>query len=100
MTVGGLYFNNEIVYHERRNLAGIFTGGVAPTQSFDGGGEYDVETYNLFAQVDYDLNDQWTLTAGINYSYEEMEAKIASLKNNPRFTPVQAPRQGPMDLAR
>ncbi|MFT5711242.1 MAG: iron complex outermembrane receptor protein [Halioglobus sp.] len=92
VTVGGLYFNNEIVYHERRNLLGIATGGVSPAASFDGGGEYNVETYNLFAQVDYDLNDQWTLTAGINYSYEEKDAKIASLSQNINspFNPANA----------
>jgi iron complex outermembrane receptor protein len=82
VTVGGLYFTNDLDYHERRNLLGIATGGVAPAASFDGGGEYQVDTYNLFAQVDYDLNDQWTLTAGVNWSYEEKDAKIASLSQN------------------
>jgi iron complex outermembrane receptor protein len=82
VTVGGLYFTNDLDYHERRDLLGIATGGVAPAASFDGGGEYSVDTYNLFAQVDYDLNDQWTLTAGLNYSYEEKDAKIASLSQN------------------
>jgi iron complex outermembrane receptor protein len=90
VTVGGLYFKNELKYHERRNMLGIATGGVAPAASFDGGGEYDVETYNLFAQVDYDLTDQWTLTAGVNYSTEKKDAKIASISaniNNP-FNPA------------
>jgi iron complex outermembrane receptor protein len=82
VTVGALYYTNELNYHERRNLLGIATGGVAPAASFDGGGEYNVDTYNVFAQVDYDLSDQWTLTAGINYSYEEKDAKIASLSQN------------------
>jgi len=82
VTVGALYFTNELNYHERRDLLGIATGGVAPAASFDGGGEYNVDTYNVFAQVDYDLSDQWTLTAGINYSYEEKDAKIASLSRN------------------
>ena len=82
VTVGGLYFTNDLDYHERRNLLGIATGGVAPAASFDGGGEYSVETWNLFAQVDYELNDQWTLTAGVNYSYEEKDAKIASISAN------------------
>ncbi len=83
VTVGGMYFTNDIDYHERRDLAGITTGGVQPGYSFDGGGEYSVDTYNLFAQVDYDLNDQWTLTAGVNYSYEEKDVKIASISANP-----------------
>jgi iron complex outermembrane receptor protein len=82
VTVGGLYFTNDLEYHERRNMLGIATGGVAPAASFDGGGEYSVETWNLFAQVDYELSDQWTLTAGVNYSYEEKDAKIASISAN------------------
>ncbi|MEP5766621.1 MAG: TonB-dependent receptor [Halieaceae bacterium] len=82
VTVGGLYLTNDIDYHERRNLLGIATGGVAPAAQFDGGGEYNVDTYSLFAQVDYDLTDQWTLTAGVNYSYEEKDAKIASISAN------------------
>ena len=82
VTVGGLYFTNDIDYHERREFLGVATGGVAPAASFDGGGEYTVDTWTLFAQVDYDLNDQWTLTAGLNYSYEEKEADIASLSAN------------------
>lgn len=82
VTIGGLYFTNDITYHERRDLLGIATGGVAPAASFDGGGEYTVDTYTLFAQVDYDLNDKWTLTAGVNYSYEEKEVDIASLSAN------------------
>ncbi|GAB5450469.1 MAG: TonB-dependent receptor [Halioglobus sp.] len=82
VTVGGMYFTNDLDYHERRNFLGVATGGVAPAASFNGGGEYSVETWSLFAQVDYDLTDQWTLTAGVNYSYEEKEAKIASLSAN------------------
>jgi len=82
VTVGGMYFTNDMNYHERRELVGIATGGVAPAVQFDGGGEYEVDTYNVFAQVDYDLNDKWTLTAGLNWSYEEKDAKIASLSAN------------------
>ncbi len=92
VTVGGMYFTNDLDYHERRDLLGIATGGVAPAASFDGGGEYSVDTYNIFAQVDWDLNENWTLTAGVNYSYEEKDAKIASLSaniNNP-FDPANS----------
>ena len=82
ITVGGLYYTNDIDYHERRNLLGIATGGVAPGAQFDGGGEYSVDTWNAFAQVDYDLTERWTLTAGVNYSYEEKDAKVASISAN------------------
>ncbi len=79
VTVGGLYFDNDINYHERRELVGIATGGVAPAAQFDGGGLFDTESYSFFAQVDYDLTDSLTVTAGINYSTEEKEVQIASL---------------------
>jgi iron complex outermembrane receptor protein len=82
VTVGGMYFTNDMDYHERRNFLGVVTGGETPAAAFNGGGEYNVDTYNVFAQVDYDLNDQWTLTAGVNYSYEEKDVKVASLSAN------------------
>lgn len=79
VTTGLFYFDNDINYHERRELVGIATGGVAPGAQFDGGGLFDTESYSFFAQVDYDLTDSWTLTAGVNYSSEEKEVEIASL---------------------
>jgi len=82
VTVGGFYFDHDLLYHERRNLLGIATGGVAPALTQDGGGKYEVESYTAFAQVDYDLSESWTLTAGVNYSSEEKDVKIASLNLN------------------
>ncbi len=79
LTTGVFYFDNDINYHERRELLGVATGGVAPAATFDGGGLFDTESYSFFAQVDYDLTDRWTLTAGVNYSSEEKEVEIASL---------------------
>mgnify|MGYP001817678032 CR=1 FL=1 len=81
-TTGVYWFSNELDYHERRELVGIATGGVAPGATFDGGGLYEVETYAAFAAVDYDLTDEWVLTAGVRYTYEEKDAKIASLSAN------------------
>lgn len=82
VTVGTFYFENQIDYHERRELLGIATGGVAPAAQFDGGGLYEVESFTVFAAVDYDLTDQWTLTAGLNFSSEDKDARIASLSRN------------------
>ncbi len=79
VTFGAFYFDNDMEYHERRNLLGVATGGVAPAAVFDGGGLYEVESYSFFAAVDYDLTDQWTLTAGANYSSEDKDVQIASL---------------------
>ena len=50
MTVGAYYFDNEINYHERRELLGIATGGVAPAAVFDGGGDYDVQTLGCLSR--------------------------------------------------
>ncbi len=82
VTFGAYYFENEINYHERREFLGIATGGVAPALQADGGGDYDVKTLGVFAAVDYDLSDQWTLTAGLRFTHEEKDASIASLIAN------------------
>lgn len=82
VTVGGMYFKHEIQYHERRELLGVLTGGVAPGAQFDGGGLFDTESISLFAAVDYDLTDSLTLSAGVNYSREEKEVQITSLSFN------------------
>ncbi len=82
VTVGTFWFTNDILYHERRELAGVATGGVAPAVTFDGGGDLSVDTWAVFAQVDYDLTEQWTVTAGLRYSEEDKEADIASLSAN------------------
>jgi iron complex outermembrane receptor protein len=82
VTVGAYYFENEINYHERRELLGIATGGVAPAATFDGGGDYDVRTLGVFVALDYDLSDRWTLNTGLRFTHEEKDANIASLSAN------------------
>ncbi|GAB3270884.1 TonB-dependent receptor [Parahaliea aestuarii] len=82
VTAGVYYFNNDITYHERREFGGIATGGAGPFLQADGGGTLDVESWTVFGQVDYDLNSSLTLTAGINYSEEDKEARIVSLIDN------------------
>ena len=75
LTAGLFYFENDILLHERR----LLFGGVV-TQ--DGGGDYQVESLGVFASVDYDLNEQWSLSAGLRYTKEEKEADITSLSRN------------------
>jgi len=82
VTVGVYYFTNEINYHERREFLGIATGNIAPALQADGGGNYEVDTLGVFAAVDYDLTDQWTLTTGLRYTSEDKDAEIASLIRN------------------
>ena len=79
VTVGIYYFTNEINYHERRELLGILTGNVAPALQLDGGGNYEVDTLGVFAAVDYELSDKWTLTVGLRYTREEKEVDVAAL---------------------
>ena len=82
LTTGVYYFSNDIDYHERRNLLGLLAPDGSPALTQDGGGEYEVETYGLFAAVDYDISDSVTLTAGLRYTSEEKKARIASLIRN------------------
>jgi len=83
VTVGLYHFENELYYHERRNLLGVVVpGNVAPAAVFDGGGVYDVKTQGVFVALDYDLSDRWTLNTGIRYTKEEKSAFIASLSSN------------------
>lgn len=82
ITVGSMFFKNEVNYHERRNLLGVLLGNGSPFMTQDGGGNYEVETWSVFAAVDYDLSEKLTLTAGINYTVEEKDVEIASLSLN------------------
>ncbi len=88
VTAGVFYFQNDMDYHERRNLAGVLTGNTGPGVRQDGGGIHDTEAFTVFAQVDYDLDENWTLTAGVNYSSEEKDVQIASLALNTSLIPA------------
>lgn len=82
VTTGLFWFDNKIKYHERRELLGIATGGVAPALTQDGGGDYHVESKAWFGTVDYDISESWTLTAGARFTSEDKSVKIASLVRN------------------
>ncbi|WP_371294056.1 TonB-dependent receptor [Haliea sp.] len=82
VTTGVFYFDSEINYHERRELLGVATGGVAPAAQFDGGGNLLTETWAVFASVDIDLNDKLVLSLGGRYSEEDKDVEIASLSQN------------------
>ena len=94
-TTGAYWFENDLGYHERRDLAGAATGNVAPAIIQDGGGLYGVETLGFFGSVDYMLTDRLTLTAGLRYTDEEKYADIASLAANQSIeddlTPLASP---------
>lgn len=49
----------------------------------------DTENIAVFGELDYDLNDRWTLTAGARYDYEKIEATDDTLyTQNPVVVPV------------
>jgi len=79
VTTGVFWFTNEVNYHERRNLLGIATGGVAPALTQNGGGDYYVDSLAGFAAVDFSVDDNWTVNAGVRFTHEKKKAKIASL---------------------
>ncbi len=79
VTAGVFWFKNEINYHERRNLLGIATGGVAPALTQDGGGDYEVDSVAVFGSIDRDISDVLTFTGGIRFTREEKSVRIASL---------------------
>ena len=80
LTTGFYYFTNEIKYHESRDLA-------FGTVRQHGGGDYDVETFGLFMNGDYDLTDKLTLNAGLRWTHEEKEAAITNLTLNTNAAP-------------
>lgn len=79
LTTGLYYFTNEINYHERRLLLGVLTPDGSPATTQDGGGDYEVESIGAFVAADYDINEQWTLSAGVRFTKEDKEADVASL---------------------
>ncbi|HFB55403.1 MAG TPA: TonB-dependent receptor, partial [Hellea balneolensis] len=75
VTAGLYYFQQDIDYAEGRRIL-----GGALTQ--DGGGVQDHRTYGIFAQFDYDVNDQFSVNAGIRYTDEKKDVTVASLFAN------------------
>lgn len=76
VTTGLYYFTQDISYVERRDIP------VVPVVLV-GGGNQETDTFGLFAQVDYDLNDYWTLNVGARWTDEEKSADVAALLPQP-----------------
>ncbi|MEM6302225.1 MAG: TonB-dependent receptor [Pseudomonadota bacterium] len=87
LTTGVYYFESELLYDENRRLLGVATGGQGPALIQEGGGENDVTSVGVFLNVDYDISDRLTLTAGIRWTEEEKDARITNLvlNNSPCF---------------
>jgi iron complex outermembrane receptor protein len=82
VTTGIFWFSSDLSYSEGRRLGGFLTSNVAPYVTQDGGGLLDMESLAWFGAVDYDLNESWTLNAGLRYTDEDKDAQIASLSLN------------------
>ncbi len=72
VTSGLFYFSQELLYSEVRDLFGGLS--IRP-----GGGVQDQTTLGIFTQTEYQVNDDLILIAGIRYSDEEKEVKVASV---------------------
>jgi iron complex outermembrane receptor protein len=75
VTTGVYYFTQDLAAAEIRNIL-----GGALTQH--GGGVQDHRTYGAFARFNYDVNDQFSVNAGIRYTDEKKEVEVASLFRN------------------
>ena len=72
LTTGLYYFDQDITYSENRSL---FGGAVRQS----GGGEQSHQVFGVFVNGDYSLSDKLTLSAGVRYTKEDKDVKIASL---------------------
>ncbi|MCH7507946.1 MAG: TonB-dependent receptor [Proteobacteria bacterium] len=93
VTVGVFWFTNEINYHERRNLIdlsllGLAPPGFSPLVRQDGGGDYWVDSLAAFLSVDHQINDDWSVNAGIRFTHEKKKVNIASLVRNTSVFPA------------
>lgn len=75
VTTGVYYFEQELLYLERRLI---------PPAGLDitGGGTQDAETFGIFANLDIELNDVFTLNLGGRYTREEKSAQISTILFN------------------
>ncbi len=82
---GGLYyFEQDVLYREARFIAfGSIVGGL--------GGDQDHKNYGAFLNVDFDVADRITLTAGARYTEEKKSANVSRFGACNAITLVCAP---------
>jgi len=80
LTTGLFYFEQDLSYSETRFLFEDFLANFdLPAVVLPGGGIQDQQTFGIFAQTEYHVNDRLKLTAGLRYSDEKKKVKIASI---------------------
>ena len=67
------------------NVVALFGGG--NSYGFNSDAMLDTTSWALFGQVEYALNDQWSLIAGVRYSDEEKDLLISDDLDNPSVVP-------------
>ena len=75
--------------HQRRRLREETPALIEFLETEDGGGDYRVDSLAEFFSIDHQINDGWSVNAGIRFTNEEKEAHIASLVRNTSVFPVQ-----------
>jgi iron complex outermembrane receptor protein len=70
VTAGAYFFHQNVGYDEVRDLAADQYGG----------GRQRQDVYALYAQADFDLADQWTLTGGLRWSREKKAAVVTYVR--------------------
>lgn len=76
LTTGLYYFTQDLSYVERRDIP------VVPVVLV-GGGNQETDTFGLFAQVDIDLSDVFTVNLGARWTDEKKDADVAALLPQP-----------------
>ncbi|MGD9980375.1 MAG: TonB-dependent receptor [Hyphomonadaceae bacterium] len=73
ITAGAYWFEQTLFYIEERSIAG---GAIFRV----GGGDGTFSTEAVFANADWHLNDQFTLSLGARYTQEEKEAQVSRIR--------------------
>ena len=83
--VGGVMYFEEELFGEVRvpltnicfllapDLCGTEIGDVINSGNYLQDGDVDIEAWGAYAEATYRLSDQWTIIAGLRYSYEERD---------------------------
>ncbi len=74
VTLGAYVFQQDIRYRERRVLRGAWRSPF--------GGDQDHLTGGVFLNNDVELGSSWVLTAGVRYTFEEKDVRVATAGNS------------------
>ena len=74
ITTGAYIFHQDVAYEENRDLAGF---GLPISY---GGGKQSHDVYGLYGQLDYDLTDAFSVSAGLRWSREEKDVALTYVR--------------------